>query len=408
MALAVAMATQAQAQAESDLAAGLRAALHAGDSAAAAALAEDAMSAAPSNDEARFALGAVRFLQAVETLGRDLYRYGLSDAGKSFEGIGLLPIVRLPVPPNPHPEAIDYDAFREVLATFAAGLARAEETLAAIGDSDVALPLAVGLVRLDIDGDGVGTEDEALWRILNRVARLDWLDEKAAGNLVIRFDASDIPWLRGYCHLLMAIAEFPLAHDWRAAFDATFHGPFPHSQLPLAAAPVAPPEPGLEFLAGAADLIAFLHLMHWPVEEPERMLAVLGHLEAVPPLSRESWRRILAETDDSKEWIPGPLQTAALPGLAVTEDQVDGWLLFLDEFEALLAGDKLLPHWRFSQGMNLRRIFTEPTAFDLVLLVQGTAALPYLEDGEITAEATWRRISALLGGDFFRIAVWFN
>jgi hypothetical protein len=58
--------------------------------------------------------------------------------------------------------------------------------------------------------------------------------------------------------------------------------------------------------------------------------------------------------------------------------------------------------------MNLRRLFLEPTTFDLVLLIQGSAALPYLEDGELTESDTWRRIMQVFGGDFFRYAVWFN
>ena len=102
--------------------------------------------------------------------------------------------------------------------------------------------------------------------------------------------------------------------------------------------------------AAIADLVAFIHLFHWPVVEPERMKSVLAHLEAIPPLSRENWRRILAETDSGKEWIPNPRQTGMLPGVTVTQEQIDGWMLFLDEFEALLKGEKLLPHWRFRQG----------------------------------------------------------
>ena len=92
----------------------------------------------------------------------------------------------------------------------------------------------------------------------------------------------------------------------------------------------------------------------------------------------------------------------------MTQEQIDGWMLFLAEFEALLKGEKLLPHWRFDRGINLRRMFTEPTTFDIVLLIQGSAALPYLEDGEVTSEDTWRRISQLLDGNLFRYTVWFN
>ena len=147
-------------------------------------------------------------------------------------------------------------------------------------------------------------------------------------------------------------------------------------------APVAeaPEEPYPGF-AAIADMIAFIHLLHWPVAEPERMRSVLAHLEAIPPLSRENWTRILAETDNGKEWLPNPRQTGFLPGVTVTQEQIDGWMLFLDEFEALLKGEKLLPHWRFDKGINLRRIFLEPTTFDVVLLIQGSAAIPYLEDG---------------------------
>jgi hypothetical protein len=83
-------------------------------------------------------------------------------------------------------------------------------------------------------------------------------------------------------------------------------------------------------------------------------------------------------------------------------------MAFLDEFEALLKGEKLIPHWRFEQGINLRRLFLEPTTFDLVLLIQGSAAIPYLEDGERTRGDTWQRINDLLAGNFFRYALWFN
>ena len=138
------------------------------------------------------------------------------------------------------------------------------------------------------------------------------------------------------------------------------------------------------------------------------MRSVLGHLEAMIQLSRENWRRTMAETDDRNEWIPNPQQTGVLPRMQVTEQRVTGWRQFLDEFEALLQGNKLLPHWRFDQGINLRRVFTEPTTFDIVLLIQGSAAVPYLEDGDFTTGETWEQIMNLFGGDFFRYFIWFN
>jgi hypothetical protein len=76
--------------------------------------------------------------------------------------------------------------------------------------------------------------------------------------------------------------------------------------------------------------------------------------------------------------------------------------------EALLQGKKLIPHWRFDQGVNLRRIFLEPTTFDIVLLIQGAAAIHYLEDGELSTGETWDQITRIFAGDFFRYFVWFN
>jgi hypothetical protein len=80
----------------------------------------------------------------------------------------------------------------------------------------------------------------------------------------------------------------------------------------------------------------------------------------------------------------------------------------LDEFDALLAGEKLIPHWRFEGGINLRRFFLEPRTFDIVLLVQGSAAIPYIEQGELTTQDTWNDITRAFGRNFLSYAVWFN
>ena len=114
-------------------------------------------------------------------------------------------------------------------------------------------------------------------------------------------------------------------------------------------------------------------------------------------LSRESWRFYLAETDDDHEWIPNPKQSTVMPGGKVTDEMVKGWTEFLDEAEAIYAGKVLVPFWRDpggSRGVNLRRAFTEPHGLDLVLWAQGTAALPYLEEGSITKPEFWQRMHA--------------
>jgi hypothetical protein len=43
--------------------------------------------------------------------------------------------------------------------------------------------------------------------------------------------------------------------------------------------------------------------------------------------------------------------------MPVSSAHVEGWMLFLYEFEAVFDGKKLIPHWRFNQGINMRRSF---------------------------------------------------
>ena len=73
-------------------------------------------------------------------------------------------------------------------------------------------------------------------------------------------------------------------------------------------------------------------------------------------------------------------------------------------------GKKLIPFWRSKdgRGINLKRFFTEPRTFDLVLWVQGTAALPYLEKGELTTGTNMEELDRLLEGDLFLFSVWVN
>ena len=90
-------------------------------------------------------------------------------------------------------------------------------------------------------------------------------------------------------------------------------------------------------------------------------------------LSRQSWRRIHAETDDNAEWVPGPKQIGRFRNLRVTEDVVQGWHVFLDEFEAILNGDKRIRHWSLvgKRGANVRRMFEEPGPLDPVMIAAG-------------------------------------
>jgi hypothetical protein len=453
----VAAALGGSASAQEDFAARFEALLVEGRIAAAADAAQAQLLVDPDDPEAGFALGLAQALSAVEGLGRGLHRHGLAStygnpAAQAF-GSGV-PFLRLPVPENPSPEPVTYDGLRAVLGQFQSDLARAEGTLAAVAAAPFELPLRVPMIRLDFDGDGRGGPGESVGEVFLAVSGLDlmspewgaWAGAVAEGRVApFGLDESDVPWLQAYCHLLSALGDFLLAHDWEAAFDATFHSAFPLSltsglaaedrrlRATLGAEPphldwddegfeewASSPEAqaywdwesrrGLSAMAGTVDLVAFLHLMRWPVVEPDRMAAAREHLLSMVSLSRENWRRILAETDDSREWVPGPHQTVLFDAMRITDETVAGWQMFLDEFEAVLDGARLIPHWRIAEGrgINLRRMFEEPTTFDPWLIAQGSAVLPYLEDGETVSPETAFTILMLTEGGLLRYFLWFN
>jgi hypothetical protein len=368
---------------------------------------ETRLAANPKDEQVRFALGAAQFIATVERLSQNMYRYGLH---APREAQRELPFFRFPLPPNPKADRLDYEKMRDVFKEALAGFAKADATLAAMGPDEVKLPVAIGLARLDLHGDGKVGEEERLWRVFDASLGGGNLTPEMAERFIITFDRGDASWLRGYSHLLSALIEFMLAHDGKASFDASAHMLFPNAGLPNAALDQQDriPEDYAEFRP-LADAIAAVHLLHWNVTEPERLKAALAHLETMVAMSRESWRFILAETDDEAEWIPSPKQqNGVLPGASVSKQTVDGWMAFLDEFDSLLQGKTLVPHWRLDKGINVRRVFLEPSPFDPVLWAQGSAALPYLEDGPMTDARTWQRIMDLLEGNFMGYAVWFN
>jgi hypothetical protein len=148
--------------------------------------------------------------------------------------------------------------------------------------------------------------------------------------------------------------------------------------------------------------------MNWPVVEPQRLSDVRLRLVAMTEMSRQSWAAARRETDDDHEWLPNSKQKSALFGEPLADAVIDGWLTVMAEFSDVLEGRKLLPHWRFDRGMNLRRLFEESRRFDLVLLATGTDAVNYLEDGPVSDSATWSNIMGAFEGNFLGYALWFN
>lgn len=367
----------------------------------------------PSDQEAKFAAGIVRFLQAVQELAATQYHYGL--------GSGLRQRINAPlfheVLENPKPHKVRYQDLREMLVKFSKSLAEAEATLAKVDAAKgVKLEFRPGLVALDIDGDGVASEEESFWKIF--AAANPAMNLQKAESFVIQADGGDVLWLRGYCHFLMAFNDFLLAHDERELFERCGHLLYADVESPHAWIKTEPRASSDFHFNNIADVIAFIHLMNFEVIDKDRMFTAHRHLLQMIELSRESWKLYEAETDDDAEWIPNPQQTATVTGMRVTREIVTGWHDVLDEIEALLNGKKLVPFWRGDieatrrtgrgLGVNLKKVFLEPNRFDVVMWVSGTGAQPYLEEGEVSGEEAWERLTRVFQGQFFGFAVWFN
>lgn len=363
----------------------------------------------PDDDQARFGLGAIRFLLAFEHLGTSLHAYGLRTE-RAFPGIPQE--VRELVPQNDSPQELSNEDARRIVQTFLDDVVKAEATLATITTENVKLPLHVALVRIDFFGQG--TPVNAAF-ILDRM-QAD-VPADALNALVVAFDRGDACWLRGYCHFLAAGCELILAVDTREIFECTAHLFFEKVKSPHRFLQDEPRN--LSGLMGwdvrlISDVIAFIHLLRFPLHDAQRMQASLEHLEAMIDQSETMWVHYRAETDNDNEWIPNPKQDGVMQ-VEVTEDRMQAWLDTVAEFKQVVKGTKLLPFWRGAnpaRGVNLRRVFTEPQTIDPILWIQGTAATPYLEEGPITefaAPEMLRRLSNTFGGtNFFGFAFWFN
>lgn len=373
---------------------------------------EARLKAEPQDDQARFGLAVVQFLQTFEHLGGGLYKYGLRTE-KAF--LQPPPQVEEFLPQNAKPETLTYAAARQMIQTLVDDLAKAESTLGEIKDSEVKLPLRVGLIKFDPFGQGKPINAAFL---LERIEGLPATSQQAE-ELVICFDRGDVSWLRGYCHFLSAVGELYLAVDGQHAFECTAHLLFEKVETPhtfLVESRASFDENTFQNVAAISDVISFIHqLTRLSIKEPARTKAALAHLEAGVAQAKEMWKFILAEADDDQEWIPNPKQTGVV-GVKVSQEMVDAWLETLGETEQVLKGKSLIPFWRGEmdgRGVNLRRVLIEMQTFDVIEWVQGTAATPYLEKGTLTKFAdprTGTRLNDAFGGpfNFVGFGFWFN
>jgi hypothetical protein len=350
-------------------------------------------------------VGLLQFTTAVEHLGQSLYRYGL--AAPSRNNMMMFPIMRMPVPPNPEPEKLDYQAFRKILETLVIDLDSAEASLAKLQDVDFKLPVDLAAVHFDFNANGKTETPETLPFILT--AMMGPPDaSQSPPNLNVNFDTADIYWLRGYDRFISAFAQFLLAHDFEQAFDSTFHVFFPQAGLAVGDKLMANRSQSAYADGEIGDVIALIHLMNWPVVDATRLSDVRTRLKDMAALSPKSWAAARKETDNDLEWLPNAKQTGGITKATITDEQINAWIIAMNEFGKVLDGNELLPHWRFDKGINVKRFFEESKRFDLVLLITGTDAVNYLEDGPVSTSTRWNDMMRTFQGNFLGYALWFN
>lgn len=368
--------------------------------------------------EAGFGVGMLELVSSIEGLAQAFYRHGMEAPRTGPMG----PVLGLPVPENTNPETLDYPMFRTILADFVDGLDAARTRFAAAGEAgDYVVTIEPLMIRIDINGDGQSDDAETVAGVIGLAMGDPTLlappqdrEPRPAGTPdpagpAIGFDRADAIWLSGYANVAAAQADFFLAHDFSEFFDAAFHRLFPRAGLVMQAyatggSLMMDPETD----TAIADLIAAVHTINWPVTEPDRLRRVLTRFGEVTAASRANWAAITDETDDNNELLPSPSQTALDGTRPINTEVIDAWHETLDAVDAVLAGELLLPHWRFRQGFDLRAYFETAERTDLVMILTGLGALPYLKDGPIADADSFRAANRVFGSDFLGFAFWFN
>lgn len=389
----------------------LREALYAGS--LAEGLAALAPLAAAGDTEAAFGVGALKVATTFEALVQTLWRHGFDLPRRGPFLSGLVP----PVPQNPAPEPFDYRGVRAMLQALADGLDDARTAFVLAGESgDYVIELDLLRLRIDANGDGTVEEGESLAGVMALLMGGevgDWLAPPRPGEpahlTTVGFDRADAFWLAGYTQILAAHADFLLAHDFSEFTNTLFHRFFPRAGFPLEAAVTGGAllmDPETD--TAIADVVAAIHTINWPVIDTARLAGVRARLMAVLDFSRANWQAILGESDDRRELVPSPGQTPIIPGMSVDEARVAAWLVTLDQAAKVLDGTLLVPHWRFRQGVDLKAYFETATRTDLVMLISGLGALPFLADGPVASPAEFRALQDAFGSDWPGYAFWFN
>lgn len=361
--------------------------------------------AAPTDNSARFSLALLQALDGLQQFAAELRHLELNPE-IAQSGLPFLRVA-VPAPQAPAGEAVTPEKVAALFSRLKQALRQANETLATIDAAPFQVPVNISQARLDLDGDGRVATNEFVLASLGRPLGLP-ASQPGGKDLVIHFDSADAVWLKGYTHFLLGLLDLVTAYDWTPVWNQCAHVIFRNPQpLPPIAQYAAPGT--RRDMTQILDLIAALHEMRLELKDPRGPRNARDHFQAMIGCSRVCWQRVLAETDNDHEWLPSPLQTGP-GGAQITAQQIEGWTRILDEAESVLKGEKLLGHWRMKPGwgINVDKFVAAPPKLDLVLWIQGSSLIPYLEEGPTSDRNTWRSLMQPFGPGFARFALWSN
>jgi hypothetical protein len=362
------------------------------------AAAEESLLARERKAESSFVLGSVQFLRAIETVMQVRY------ANYSGE-LAIIPGMRNRLPPNPD-ASFDPAFFADAMSGALKHLGNAEQNLRPAIEDDFAVEIRLQDLWFDINANAARDDWEGLLDLMDELGA-----ERGMGDFtgVIRFDGADADWLMAYIHVVAGMAELSLSLDPTPAIRTVWEG-----RTALEKAGNLPPTPFFEadtFLETTAAILLTLR------GEPDRSRtrAALAHFRSMIAHNRTFWKKVERETDNDREWLPNAQQTAAF-GVEVNAETIAAWKDVLSEIDAILAGESLVPYWRVTPrtasitgvGLNIEKLFRYPGDMDVVLWLQGTAAVPYLEEGPLADMAAWEQFMRMTAGDGLLFAIWFN
>ncbi len=351
----------------------------------------------------QFALGALQFLRGIEKTLQVRWEYNAT-----IDDLDL-PVLRLPVPPNPDAKPFRADLITGLFTELLTDMDASRAALAQIPDgADVVLDLDLANVWFDINMNGARDMGEGIIEVgaNTLMGEINMGDADSIPPMDVRFDTADVAWLTAYTHMVSAAGEMVLAFDPTEAITNVMSANAKMIEL----RGDAPMEFGFDMqFGGWVDQFAMAYGALNQQPDATHTRAAHAHLLSMIAENKVFWAAVAQETDNEREWIPNDKQTAAL-GFELAPGTGAAWQAVLADVEALLNGDLLIEYWRISPagGVNVKKLFMDPPVVDIVTWVQGSGLLPYLERGPVISGDSLNRFDDLTGGNPFLISFLLN